>query len=268
MFIGIDLGSRTTNLAVVEKGILTDSLIVNSGRNPITICEELLAGRSYTGLAVTGYGRHLVGEDLKARVISEIKAYALGARVLFPECRTVIDVGGQDCKIIALDKKGIMKSFEMNDRCAAGTGRFLEVMSGILDLPLEEFGQQALSANSEAKINSTCTVFAESEVISLINSGASSGAIARALHQSIARRISQMVGRVGLTESVVFAGGGAKNVGLVALVEAELGVHCLIPAEPQLVGAYGAALAAEKAYCTVKKQSEKGPAEASFLSVI
>ncbi|MBS4025922.1 MAG: 3-hydroxyacyl-ACP dehydratase [Clostridia bacterium] len=248
MFIGIDLGSRTTNLAVVEKGTMVDSLIINSGRNPVAICEKLLMGRRYTGLAVTGYGRHLAGEKLAAKVISEIKAYALGARTLFPGCRTVIDVGGQDCKVIALDKNGIMKSFEMNDRCAAGTGRFLEVMAGILDLPVEEFGQQVLTTNAGVKINSTCTVFAESEVISLINSGESSVAIARGLHQSIARRISQMVGRIGLTEPVVFAGGGAKNVGLVALVEAELGVSCLIFGEPQLVGAYGAALAVEKGY--------------------
>jgi predicted CoA-substrate-specific enzyme activase len=249
MFIGIDLGSRTTNLAAVEKGTMIDSLIVNSGRNPIAICAKLLAGRSYAGLAVTGYGRHLAGEKLPAaKVISEIKAYALGARTLFSHCRTIIDVGGQDCKVIALDKNGIMKSFEMNDRCAAGTGRFLEVMAGILDLPVEEFGQQALAVNAGAKINSTCTVFAESEVISLINGGESSEAIARGLHQSIARRVSQMVGRVGLKEPVVFAGGGAKNAGLVALVEAELGVSCLVPYEPQLVGAYGAALAAEKAH--------------------
>jgi (R)-2-hydroxyacyl-CoA dehydratese activating ATPase len=246
MFIGIDLGSRTTDLVAIEKGIIVDSQIVNSGRNPIEICEKLLAGREYKGLAVTGYGRHLVGEKFGAKAISEIKAYALGARTAFPGCRTIIDVGGQDCKVITLDKNGVMKSFEMNDRCAAGTGRFLEVMAGILDLPVEEFGKRALEADNGVKINSTCTVFAESEVISLINSGKRAEEIARGLHQSIAGRIAQMVGRVGLEQPLVFAGGGAKNVGLITLVEGELGISCVIPDEPQLLGAFGAALAVEK----------------------
>ncbi|OEF97411.1 acyl-CoA dehydratase activase [Desulfuribacillus alkaliarsenatis] len=248
MFIGIDLGSRTTNLVAIENGLVKDSVIVNSGRSPVAICEKLLDSRNYQGVAVTGYGRHLVGEVLNAKVISEIKAYALGARTLFPYCRTIVDVGGQDCKVIVLDKNGIMHSFEMNDRCAAGTGRFLEVMAGILDLDISEFGKCSLESKTSIQINSTCTVFAESEVISLINSGKPTEAISRGLHQSIARRIAQMVGRVGLVEPVVFAGGGAKNIGLVTLLEEELSAICSIPSEPQIVGAYGAALAAQKTF--------------------
>lgn len=245
MFAGIDLGSRTANLVVMKDGRVVDSVIENSGRNPVSICKGLLANREITALTVTGYGRHLAGEKLGARVISEIKAYSMGASKTFPDCRTIIDVGGQDCKIISLDSNGILRTFEMNDRCAAGTGRFLEIMAGIIDLPLEEFGRHALKATGGGKISSTCTVFAESEVISYINNGADSRSVARGIHEGIATRIAQMAERVGVTNPVVFAGGGAKNIGLVRLLEERLGSRLLIPKEPQLVGALGAAIEAE-----------------------
>lgn len=235
-------------MVVMDQKKIIEHKIVNSGKSPLVLATELLQERTYNALGVTGYGRHLVGEKLGAKVTSEIKAYALGARRLYPEVRTIIDVGGQDCKVINLDPNGILNAFEMNDRCAAGTGRFLEVMAGILDIAVEEFGQYALKTTEGARINSTCTVFAESEVISLINSGAKSTSIARALHEGIAKRIVQMVSRVGIVEPIMFAGGGGKNKGLVTLVGKSLDAEIWVPDEPQIIGAYGAALAAVGEY--------------------
>jgi predicted CoA-substrate-specific enzyme activase len=194
-------------------------------------------------VVATGYGRHLAREKLGLTVITEIKAHALGASRLFPECRTVIDIGGQDSKAIRVEG-GKQMSFEMNDRCAAGTGRFLEVMATTLGYRLEEFGPEAMAAVEAASISSMCTVFSESEVVSLIAGGKSKQSIALGLHESIVNRLLALVGRVGAEQQVVLTGGVALNPCIRSLLERRLGLALLVPSEPQIVGALGAALSA------------------------
>jgi predicted CoA-substrate-specific enzyme activase len=240
---GLDVGSRTIALVLSDEAV-RDSAIVDTGIGPLERCRELLVGREYERLVVTGYGRHLVAPQLGGKVVSEISAYAGGASSLYPNCGTVIDIGGQDSKVILLADRGRVQKFEMNDRCAAGTGRFLEVMADTLEVSIDKLGELALSATKKVTINSLCTVFAESEVVSLIAHGEDRSAIARALHEAIAARMVSMVKRVGFRARIVFAGGVAQNRCLQKLLEDKLGVEITVPGEPQTVGALGAALLA------------------------
>jgi predicted CoA-substrate-specific enzyme activase len=241
---GLDVGSRTTKIVTFNGQILHSALVL-TGVKPMERCLELLKGAAYEKLTVTGYGRHLVSEELHAAVVSEISACAAGAVYLYPDCGTVIDIGGQDSKVIQLSDKGNVRKFEMNDRCAAGTGKFLEVMANTLEVPVSELGGLALSATKVVRINSLCTVFAESEVVSLIARGEDVNAIALALHRAVATRVAGMVRRIGITGRVVFAGGVAQNPGMVKLLGEELGISLTVPEHPQLVGALGAALIAK-----------------------
>lgn len=240
---GLDVGSRTIVLVTFGEGD-TESVILDTGANPLRRCQELLAGRQFDRLMVTGYGRHLVAPAMHGEVISEISAYAVGARHLYPECRTIIDVGGQDTKVILLSESGKVQKFEMNDRCAAGTGRFLEVMATTLEVSIGELGELAMGAPKTVQINNLCTVFAESEVVSLIARGEESSAVALALHRAIATRIATMVRRVGMKQRVIFAGGAAMNRCLRRLIGERLDIELTVPDQPQTVGALGAALMA------------------------
>jgi len=273
---GLDIGSRTTKVAVVESGRLVYSRVVDTGTDPLARARELLAGlpdgdmtdfRSGKSdrvpspedasrrldvprgscpapVVATGYGRHLARERLGFPVITEIKAHALGASHLFPACRTVIDIGGQDSKVIRVEA-GRQVNFEMNDRCAAGTGRFLEVMAVTLGYTIAEFGPAALAGREPVSISSMCTVFAESEVISLIARGVDKHSIALGLHESIVQRLAAMVGRVGVEPEAVLTGGVAQNECVRTLLERRLGTRLLVPESPQLTGALGAALCAQ-----------------------
>ncbi len=242
---GLDVGSRTIALVMFDGGVL-DSVILDTRVNPLQRCQQLLASRNYERLVVTGYGRHLVAPAVDGEMISEIRAYAVGARHLYPDCHTVIDVGGQDSKVTLLSANGDVQKFEMNDRCAAGTGKFLEVMANTLEVHIGHLGDLALGASKIVQINSLCTVFAESEVVSLIARGEENSAIALALHQAIATRIAGMVRRIGPKERVIFAGGAALNKCLHQLVGEKLGVEVTVPPKPQIVGALGAALLAKR----------------------
>jgi predicted CoA-substrate-specific enzyme activase len=226
--------------------IVRDSIVVETGANPLRRSQELMSGRDYERLVVTGYGRHLIAPTLQGEVISEIRAFAVGARYLYPDCGTVIDIGGQDCKVILLSDNGEVQKFEMNDRCAAGTGKFLEIMANTLEVKIDELAKLAISATNTIRINSLCTVFAESEVVSLIARGERPGDIALGLHDAIATRITTMARRVGIKERVVFAGGAALNQCLNRLVGDKLNIEMTVPREPQIVGAIGAALLATK----------------------
>ena len=242
-YAGLDIGSRT--IVLVEMGeTMEDSVIVDTGPNPSCRCHRLLAGKTYRRVVATGYGRHMAAAGLAHEVVSEIKAYAVGARYLYPDCRTVIDVGGQDCKVALMSDAGDVQKFEMNDRCAAGTGRFLEVMAKALELDIGQLGEHALSAARMVPISSLCTVFAESEVVSLIARGEDSRTIALGLHEAIAIRIAAMVRRAGPRERVVFAGGGALNPCLRRLLGQKIGLELTVPEQPQVVGALGAAIVA------------------------
>jgi len=161
--------------------------------------------------------------------------------LLAPDCRTVLDIGGQDVKAIAIGEDGRVQKFEMNDRCAAGSGKFLEIMAGTLGYRLEEFGEQALLADGRVHISSMCTVFAESEVTSLLNKGIERRDIARAVHQSVVKRARSMMDRVGVASPIFFAGGGALNPCLKQLLEESLGQTVNVPQYPQMIGALGAA---------------------------
>ena len=239
---GIDIGSRTVKLAVLEDGELVLTRKAVSSHNPLETAAQLLRDIDLGTIVATGYGRHLIKTNLECTVISEIKAFALGARRLSADCRAILDIGGQDTKAISLDENGNMSKFEMNDKCAAGTGRFLEIMASALGYTLEEFAKAALSAERAEKINSTCTVFAESEVISLTNQGAGRNEVALGIHKAIISRSVSILKRVAPIGSIFFAGGVALNECVRIHLASEMGREIIVPEDPQIVGALGAAL--------------------------
>ncbi|MDD2904507.1 MAG: acyl-CoA dehydratase activase [Syntrophales bacterium] len=242
---GLDVGSRSIELVVLEQGEMVDWARAPTTFDPLAQCRRLLKNLEARKLVATGYGRKLVLEQLtglEVRAVTEIQAYALGARHQCPEVRTVLDIGGQDTKVIALGPEGKVAKFEMNDRCAAGTGKFLEFMATALQIPLEEFGDFALSGDKRIQISSMCTVFAESEATSLMARGESPANIALGLHLAIVQRTGAMLRRVGAAPPLLFAGGVAHNVCVRDLLEESLGHRLFVPPEPDLVGALGAAL--------------------------
>jgi predicted CoA-substrate-specific enzyme activase len=241
---GIDIGSRTIKLAVLEGGKLVLSRKASTSHNPLETARELMDGAAFDVIAATGYGRHLIKGHLDCPVISEITAFALGARYFSSDCQSILDIGGQDTKAISLDSEGNMNKFEMNDKCAAGTGRFLEVMATALGFTLEEFAEAALSAGKAVKINSMCTVFAESEVVSLTTQGAARDEVALGIHKAIVSRSASLLKRVAPPGQVFFAGGVALNNCTRALLESEMDRPVFVPPDPQIVGAVGAALSA------------------------
>jgi predicted CoA-substrate-specific enzyme activase len=200
----------------------------------------------YDVIVATGYGRHLLKGHLDCPAISEIKAFALGAKAIHPPCRVILDIGGQDTKAISLNEAGEMSKFEMNDKCAAGTGRFLEIMAAALGYALEEFSKAALSAERFEKINSMCTVFAESEVISLTAKGAARSEVALGIHKAIVSRSTALLRRIAPSGEVFFAGGVALNRCVETLIAQDLKRPVFVPPDPQMVGAFGAALHAQK----------------------
>jgi predicted CoA-substrate-specific enzyme activase len=249
--VGIDIGSTSGEALILNGNEVVAWSIVETGYNSRRAADlaldEALAG---SGLAreglrpivATGYGR--VAVAFADRQVTEISCYARGIHHLYPQVQTVIDIGGQDSKVVAVGPGGRPLDFAMNDKCAAGTGRFLEVMARALQLDLAEIGPNALRARRAADISSTCTVFAESEVISLVARGVDREEILAGICQAIARRVGAMARRVGVVPPVAIAGGVAKNVGVVNALEQFLGEELLVPPEPQIVGALGAALLA------------------------
>lgn len=247
MVIGVDVGSRTVKAVLFRNGVIDDAQVALGGSDPYETVLSLLRRYPRCTVAATGYGRHSLKEgEVQTRLtITEIKAHALGARYFFPNCRTVIDVGGQDSKVIALDPAGNFTNFQMNDKCAAGTGKFLEVMAQSLDYDMETFARVGLGNVTPVRINSMCTVFAESEVISLVSRRVEKASIVRGLHEAMATRVASMANRVGVVKDVVFSGGVAKNPTMVALLEERLKIRLKVAETPDIVGALGAALAAE-----------------------
>ncbi len=249
--VGLDVGSRSIELVLLEGGQVVRQAKLPTTFDPLAQCRRLLEGLPPARIVATGYGRKLLVENLKHRhvtAITEIQAYALGAHYLVPAARTVLDIGGQDTKAIALGEGGKVVKFEMNDRCAAGTGKFLEFMATALQVPLEEFGDFALKADRRIQINSMCTVFAESEATSLMARGEKAANIALGLHLAIVQRTLAMLRRVGVVEPVLFAGGVAHNPCVKALLEEHLGLPVIVPEQPDLVGALGAALHGERSH--------------------
>lgn len=248
---GIDIGSITAKAALVEDGKILGTKIIFTGYNAeaagVKVYEEMLAQSGLDTSAVakivsTGYGRNSV--KFADKTFTEIMAHAAGAYFLDSKIRTIIDIGGQDSKAMALDEKGKVKNFVMNDKCAAGTGRFLEVMARALEVNLDEFGAMSLQSDKPSKISSLCTVFAESEVISLIARGEKRQDIIAGIHESIAARVSSMLARVGIAEPVMITGGVARNAGVVDALTKKLGVKIAVSSYAQVNGAIGAAVLA------------------------
>lgn len=248
---GMDIGSITAETVLLDEETILAAVILPTGANSRTAAERSLhtalgqAGitrEAVSRIVTTGYGRASFPQATK--MITEITCHARGAFFVHPGIRTVIDIGGQDSKVIRLDENGRNVDFQMNDKCAAGTGRFLEVMAHALEVKLEDLGRISRRAQRSIKISSTCTVFAETEVVSLIANNQPKDVIIRGLHESIADRISGLVQRVGLEEMVALTGGVAKNEGVVRALEERLKVKLFIPPEPQIIGALGAALMA------------------------
>lgn len=253
MYVGIDAGASATKAVIVNKeGDIASYAIVPSGINFKTSSEQALrnalekSGLSFKDVLYsvsTGYGRALVNAKATS---SEITCVSRGIHRLFPSVRTIIDVGGQDSKAIRIDENGRVLDFAMNDKCAAGTGRFLEVMSNILGKPIEELSTLHFKSSKPIKISSTCTVFAESEVISHISQGSAIEDVITGLHKAIAERIHTMSSRIGFEKEVAFTGGVAKNKGFVDALSKKIGLSPTVPEEPQIICAFGAALAAIK----------------------
>lgn len=253
-YLGCDLGSTAGKAVLLEVGEGGAKIaaygIEPSGFSPNEtaalvidrVCAEVgIAREDIAAMCCTGYGREHV--SLIPHNVSEISCHARGAHFLRPDVRTIIDVGGQDVKTIALSGKGRVLDFAMNDKCAAGTGKFFEAMARTLRVTVEELGQMSLRATEPTPVSSTCSVFAESEVITAINKGIPREDISGGIHESIARRLTAMVNRVGLAERVVLTGGCAKNPGLRHALEQMLHVELAeLPCDPQINGALGAAL--------------------------
>ena len=245
--IGLDIGSRTIKLVVCENGGVAIARKAINSFDPLALCREMLRGLESGPIMATGYGRRLLQGYVACETVSEIKAFARGARALYRSCRTVLDIGGQDTKAISLDENGRILKFQMNDKCAAGTGRFLEVMATALGLSLEDFMAAAAAAEEPESVSSMCAVFAESEVISMIARGAPRPGIARGIHQSVARRAVSLLEKVSIREDILFAGGVALNPCMRAQIEEHLGRRVMVPGDPQIVGALGCALMASEA---------------------
>ena len=254
--LGIDIGSSSSKAVILADGkdiVSFAAVQVGTGTSgPGRVMEDVFKD---TGLTVndiaftvaTGYGRFSVKEADKQ--ISEITCHAKGIFHLIPGARTIIDIGGQDAKAIRLGENGNILQFYMNDKCAAGTGRFLDVMSRVLEIPLDKMGEAHFKATEWASVSSTCTVFAESEVISQLSNGVPRENIVAGVHKSVATKTCALVRRCGeLQQQVVMCGGVAKNPGAVDAVEKELGTKITVAPNPQLTGALGAALLAYESY--------------------
>lgn len=243
--LGLDIGSRSVDAVWLEGHTVLDAVVHDSGFDPITVARGFVERGRHDWIVATGYGRHGAHEAFGAEVVTEIKAYAAGAFALFGGAGSVLDIGGQDTKVISLGEGGEVTDFEMNDKCAAGTGRFLEVMARALGFSLEEMAEAALSAGDSVTVSSMCTVFAESEVTGLVHRGIDRDRIARGLHESIAKRTLSTVKRLGARGPLVFAGGVAKNRAMAKLVRDGFVGEVVLPREAgvdaQVIGAYGAA---------------------------
>jgi len=253
--LGVDSGSLTAKAVIMDRnrriissnvaqlGFVSKKALQTAVDGALGLANLAFSDMAY--VVATGYGR-LAYADAD-REITEISCHARGAHYLLPDVRTVIDIGGQDSKIISVGPSGSFTNFAMNEKCAAGTGKFLQVMATALGVELEQIGELSLQAQNELHISSTCTVFAETEVISLVAQEHALPDILAAIHESIASRMLTLAGRVTLTEPVMMTGGVARNVGLVKTLERVLNIDINVSGNPQIAGAIGAAMFAADA---------------------
>ncbi len=253
---GCDVGSLTAEAVIMDNGTILGSEIIRvrprAEQSAGDVMDKLLARLELTYEDIeycvsTGYGRETI--PFAGGNVSEISCHGMGAHWLVPSVRTVIDVGGQDCKAIRIDEQGLLEDFVMNDKCAAGTGRSLELMAEALGVDITELGPLSLEAKSPAVITSQCSIFAETEILHYLCEEKSIADIAAGISESMARRVKMLVGKVGVKEDIGITGGVSKNAGVVKSLEHMLGKTFLqFPEDPQIIGALGAAIfAAEKA---------------------
>jgi predicted CoA-substrate-specific enzyme activase len=251
-YAGVDIGSSTAKSVVLAGNQIVASAIEPTGPRPEDSGHHVLleavknAGLERDDLdyvVATGYGR--ISAPFADSTVTEITCHAAGGWYSSKDVRTIIDVGGQDCKVIRIDEYGTISDFAMNDKCAAGTGRFLDLLSRILNVALDDLGPISAKATEHIAISSTCIVFAESEVVSLLARGATTENVIAGVHNAMAQRIAGMLSRTGLEQEFIFSGGGAKNSGLKAALEEALHAPISLPkSDPQLLGALGAAVLA------------------------
>ncbi len=255
-FAGVDVGSLGTKTVILVDGEIAGFSILRTGLNTeenglnglqTALAAAGLQREDLQYIVATGYGR--ISAPYANKTVTEITCHAKGAHFLHPQTRTIIDMGGQDCKAIRLDEGGNVTDFAMNDKCAAGTGRFLEVMANVFKVTLDELGPLSLQATEVLPVSSTCTVFAESETVSLLARGEKPENIIVGIHHAIANRVGGMFSRVGVESDVFFSGGVAKNIGMRKALEEALKVKIANPEkDPQLVGAIGAAVIAQNSW--------------------
>lgn len=254
--MGVDVGSTASKCVIIKDGtdiVATAVVSVGTGTSgPARVMKQALEQANFTaidqldGAIATGYGRNSL-QEVPAQM-SELSCHAKGAYFLFPRVRTIIDIGGQDSKALKIGDNGMLENFVMNDKCAAGTGRFLDVIAKVLEINLEDLEKLDEQSTKELTISSTCTVFAESEVISQLASGAKIPDIVKGIHTAIASRVGSLAKRVGIQDDVVMTGGVALNEGMVRALEKNIGFKIHTSKYCQLNGAIGAALFAYQKY--------------------
>jgi predicted CoA-substrate-specific enzyme activase len=250
---GIDIGSAFSKAVVMAENRIIAYQVVPSGGNykltakqvtEKTLTKAKLSLKDIAYTVATGYGAANVA--FFSETASDISCLARGVHYLFPDARTAIDIGGQFTRVLKLDGRGKATSFLLSEKCAAGSGRFLQVIAKVLQIDLEDIGELSLNSKSRVDFNTGCAVFAESEAVSRIAEGAAKEDILAGLHRTLAAKIQTMVARLGIEPGCAVVGGGAKDIGLVRSIEEGLACCLLVPEEPQIVAALGAALLAEE----------------------
>ncbi|MGA8848602.1 MAG: acyl-CoA dehydratase activase [Dehalococcoidia bacterium] len=254
-FAGVDIGSTMTKVVLMDKSSdLLSSIKGPTGPEYRQLANEVMRQAleqaslqidDISYIVATGYGR--LNVPFADRQITELSCHARGVSSLFPNVRTAIDIGGQDAKCMKIDN-GRLTNFVMNDKCAAGTGRFLEVTAATLGIKLEDMGDISMKATKKIQISNLCTIFAQQEVVALLSRGEKLENILAGLYDALASRVAALARRLGIEPDLVLTGGVAKNIGIVRAMKENLGCEILVPEEPLLTGALGAAILAKETY--------------------
>ncbi len=253
MYCGVDVGSRSIEAVLFDGAQIVETGVTDTGHKPSQNAELLLqrvlknadiSQDEIKKIVATGYGRNYFADA--DRTLSEILCHAEGVAYLFPDARTVIDIGGQDSKMIELDENGKPVDFSMNDRCAAGTGKFIEMISTSLEIEIGAMHKLVANHHDSVEISTMCAVFAESEIIGLLQSGTPIPTILKGVFKSVAKRTLGMAGRNGIIPRLVFTGGVAMNQGVIDAIRDETGLEISVPEDPRITGALGAAIVASK----------------------
>lgn len=259
-FAGIDIGSTMTKVVIMDNDIIS-SVIGPTGPEQRRLANKVMEKAldriklpfdDISYVIATGYGR--INVPFADKQITEISCHAKGAAFFFPDAKTIIDIGGQDSKGIKIDHNGRPVNFVMNDKCAAGSGRFLEVIADVLGITIEDMGKIGLEGKNPSQISNICTVFAEQEVVARLAEGVQLNDLVAGVLESLANRVTRMVKRIHLEREVVFTGGGAKNIGLVKALSDKIGYKVLVPPNPLLTGAIGAALLGRDIFSKAEKK--------------